>query len=281
MIATSLAAALAVLAPTPQDAGIGQPVPYSAVSQTVPGYTATYQGRMLNDQDTALFRQGLAAARARDVSGARSAISQLRDPTARKLVEWALIDTSGDQLSYAELAQADSALAGWPRAESRRGAVEKALDLSGAGPDAALTLFADQPPETIEGVIAYASALEQRGRRNEAQALIRDWWRTRSFDEAPQSRILARWGGSLTPADHETRLNLLLLGPHGPATRAMIGLVSPERAAVANAVMSLRTAYSPDAVVAGLPPAQSADPAVVLERVRILRSQNRQSEAFP
>lgn len=281
MIATSLAAALAVLAPTPQDAGIGQPVPYSAVSPSVPGYTATYQGRVLNDQDTALFRQGLAAARARDVSGARSAVSQLRDPTARKLVEWALIDTSGEQLSYAELAQADSALAGWPRVESRRSAAEKALDLSGAGPDAALALFAERPPTTVEGAIAYASALEQRGRRDEAQALIRDWWRTRSFDEAPQSRILARWGGSLTPADHETRLNLLLLGPHGPATRAMIGLVSPERAAVANAVMSLRTAYSPDALVATLTPAQAADPAVVLERVRILRSQNRQSEAFP
>ncbi|WP_292116379.1 lytic transglycosylase domain-containing protein [Brevundimonas sp.] len=281
MIATSLAAALAVLAPNPQDMPSGQPVPYASVSQSVPGYSPTYQGRVLNDQDTALFRQGLAAARARDVFGAQSAISQLRDPTARKLVEWALIDTSGEQLSYAELAQAQTALAGWPRAESRREATEKVLDRSGVGPDAALALFADQEPETVEGAIAYASALEQRGRRDQARALIRDWWRTRSFDEAPQSRILSAWSGWLTPADHEARLNLLLLGPHGPATLAMLGLVSPERAAVANTVISLRTAYSPDAVVAGLTSAQATDPAVTLERVRILRSQNRQSEAFP
>ena len=281
MIATSLAAALAVLAPNPQDMPSGQPVPYASVSQSVPGYSPTYQGRVLNDQDTALFRQGLAAARARDVFGAQSAISQLRDPTARKLVEWALIDTSGEQMSYAELAQAQTALAGWPRAESRREATEKVLDRSGVGPDAALALFADQEPETVEGAIAYASALEQRGRRDQARALIRDWWRTRSFDEAPQSRILSAWSGWLTPADHEARLNLLLLGPHGPATLAMLGMVSPERAAVANTVMSLRTAYSPDAVVAGLTSAQATDPAVTLERVRILRSQNRQSEAFP
>ncbi|MDZ4375228.1 MAG: lytic transglycosylase domain-containing protein, partial [Phenylobacterium sp.] len=96
MIATSLAAALAVIAPTPQDALPGQPVPYSAVSQSVPGYSPTYQGRVLDDQDTALFRQGLAAARARDIPGAQAAISQMRDPTARKLIEWALIDTSGE-----------------------------------------------------------------------------------------------------------------------------------------------------------------------------------------
>lgn len=278
MIATSLAAVLALIAPSPQDAAPAQAVPYGSVTQTGVAYGQT---RVLNDQDTALFRQGLAAARARDVLGAQSALSQIGDPAARKLVQWALIDTSGEQLSYADLARAQTELAGWPRAESRREATEKVLARSRVGPDAALALFAQEPPRTVDGAIAYAAALEQRGRRDEARALIREWWRTRSFDEAPQSRILAAWAGWLTPADHETRLNLLLMGPHGPATRAMTGLVSPERAAVANAVMSLRTAYSPDAVVASLTPTQAVDPVVVLERVRILRSQNRQSEAFP
>ena len=128
MIATSLAAALAVLAPTPQDALPSQPVPYASASSSVPGYSATYQARVLNDQDTALFRQGLAAARARDVFGAQSAMSQIRDASARKLVEWALIDTSGEQLAYADLARGQTDLAGWPRNESRRAAAEKVLD---------------------------------------------------------------------------------------------------------------------------------------------------------
>lgn len=280
MIGTSLAAMLAVMAPNPQDLGSG-PVPYTAV-QSTPAYAPAYSGpRVLNDQDTALFRQGLAAARARDVAGAQALLAQIGDPAARKLVEWALIDTSGEQLSYAQLAQAQSAMAGWPRADSRRAAAEKALDRSGMGTDAALSLFADSPPVTIEGAIALASAHEQRGRTDEARALIRDWWTTRSFDESQQTRILGRWGAWLTQADHEARLNMLLLGPHGPATRAMVNMVSPERASVANAVMTLRGAYSPDAVVAGLTPAQATDPAVALERVRILRSQNRQSEGYP
>lgn len=278
MITTSLAAALALFAPAPESLAPASPpqTPYNAVSSG----PVNNQPRTLNDQDTALFRQGLAAARARDVSGARTAASQISDPTARKLVEWALLDTSAEQLSYGDLADAQTRFAGWPRADSRRNAAELLLDRSYAGPDAASALFAQTGPTTVQGAIALADAMEQRGRSDEARALIRDWWRTRSFDDASQSRILTRWGSALSRDDHETRLNMLLLGPHGPATRAMVTLVSPERQAVANAVMTLRTAYSPDAVVAGLSPAQAADPAVALERVRILRSQNRQSEGF-
>ena len=274
MLATTIAAAVAVLAPNPQStAGLNsQPTAYVG--------NASYQPRVLNDQDTALFREGLTAARARDVIRTRTAISQIGDPTARRLVEWALVDTAAPQLSFSELATDQSMLAAWPRGEARRSAGEVALDRAGAGPDAALAFFGKTPPVTVQGAIALADALDQRGRTGEARTLIGDWWRTQSFEEAQQSRILNRWGAWLSQADHEARLDMLLLGPHGPATRAMLGLVSPERAAVANAAMSLRTAYGADAVVANLSMAQAVDPAVALERVRILRAANRQSEGF-
>lgn len=275
MIAISLAAALALFGPAPETL-LPQEVPYASVAAAV-----SNQPRTLNDQDTALFRQGLAAARARDIPGARNAASQIGDPVARKLIEWALLDTSAEQLPYSDLASADSAFVGWPRAESRRAATERVLDRAYAGPDAALALFARTSPTTVQGAIALADALEQRGRSDEARRLIRDWWRTRSFDDETQTRILTRWGSSLTQADHEARLTMLLLGPHGPATRAMVQRVPADRQVVANAVMALRTAYSPDAIVANLSPSQAMDPAVVLERVRILRSQGRESEAFP
>jgi soluble lytic murein transglycosylase len=275
MIAISLAAVLALLAPALETLA-PQEVPYSAVAAS----PVSNQPRLLNDQDTALFRQGLAAARSRDVAGAREAAARIGDPVARKLVEWALLDTSADQLPFSDLAGARNRFAGWPRADSRRIAAERVLDRSYAGSAAALALFARSDPTTVEGAIALAEALDQGGRGDEAQRLIADWWRTRSFDDATQARILARWGTSLTQADHAMRLNMLLLGPHGPATRAMGQLVPSDRQAVANAVMALRTAYSPDAIVASLSPLQAMDPAVVLERVRLLRSQNRQSEGF-
>ena len=275
MIITSLAAALALLGPAPETL-IRQEVPYSAVASG----PVSNEARLLNDQDTALFRQGLTAARARDVSGARNAAAQISDPVARKLVEWALLDTSADQMPLSDLVGARTAFAGWPRAESRNAAAERALERAYADPDVVMDLFGRSGPTTVQGAIALAEALDRRGRSDEARRLITDWWRTRSFDDATQTRILTRWGSNLTQADHEARLNMLLLGPHGPATRAMIQLVPADRQVVANVVMDLRTAYSPDAIVASLSPTRALDPAVALERVRILRSQNRQSEGF-
>ncbi|MFC5344486.1 transglycosylase SLT domain-containing protein [Brevundimonas staleyi] len=277
MIATSLAAALAVLAPVPQTAYLNsQPTPYVAGQSSQGGY----QARVLSDADTASFRQGLAAARARDVIGTRAAISRIGDQTARKLVEWALVDTSAAQLSYSELVNDVQSLRAWPRADARIAAGEQALERAGMGADATVAFFGSSRPTTVQGAMALADALEQRGRSDEARLLIQEWWQTQSFDEANQTRILNRWGSSLTQRDHDARLNMLLSGPHGPATRAMLNLASPERRTIANAVMTLRSAYSPDAVVASLSASQAMDPNVVLERVRILRSSNRQSEGF-
>ncbi|MBX9706557.1 MAG: lytic transglycosylase domain-containing protein, partial [Caulobacteraceae bacterium] len=203
MLATSLAALLAALSPFPQTTADlnRQGTPYLQSGTIVP--TAGYQPRVLNEADTALFRQGLAAARARDVAGTRNAIASIGDPTARKLVEWALIDTSAEMLSFAELSEDVRSMQGWPREEARLSAGERALDRAGVGPDAALAFFGDRRPVTVEGAIALADAWEQRGRTAEARALIGEWWRTRSFDAAVQTRILGRWGAWLTQADHE------------------------------------------------------------------------------
>lgn len=274
MIATTLAAVLAVSMPAAE----------TLLSQERPYYATTTSGRSgattLSAQDQALFQQGLAAARARDVVRTRQIQSQIGDPTARQLVEWALVDTSASQLSPSDLIASAQNLRGWPRAEARRAAAENALDLANVPADQVISFFQGQPPETAEGAYALANALEQRGQTQQARQLVTEWWRTRSFNATTQGRFLQRWGGLFSQADHEARLNMLLLGPHGPATQAMISLVGPERRAIAETVMALRTAYSPDAALARLSPSQALDPNVVFERVRILRAANRQPEAF-
>ena len=278
MLATSIAAALAVLAPLPQTTSTLNsegPTPYSQVA------SASYQPRVLNDADTAAFRQGLAAARAKDIPGARAAISRIGDPAARKLIEWALVDTSADRMSWRELSDDARSLRDWPRADARISATEIALDRAGVSANEVLGYFGSSQPTTVQGAIALAWALEQSGRTGEAQTLIRDWWRTRSFSDADQTRILGRWSGWLSQGDHDARLGMLLSGPHGPATRAMLNLASAERRTTAQAAMTLRSAYNADAVVAGLTPNQALDPAVVQERVRILRAANRNNEAYP
>jgi soluble lytic murein transglycosylase len=271
-IASILAAVMAVVAPSPERIAAAvvptQEVPY------------TPQARILSSEDARIFPQALAAARNRDVAGARALAAQMADPTARKLIEWAIIDVAGATMSFAELESADRAFAAWPRVESRRSDAEAALVTGYAEPRAVLAFFQDREPVSAAGAYALADALAASGRETEAVQLVRSWWATRSFDADLQARVMGRWGTALTRADHESRLSMLLTGPHGPATRAMLGLVSPERRAVAEAAIALRTAFAPDSIVGGLAPAEAADPVIVLERVRLLRAQDRQSEGF-
>ncbi|MDA1322741.1 MAG: lytic transglycosylase domain-containing protein, partial [Proteobacteria bacterium] len=137
MIATTVAAALAILTPPAQDVLNSTPTPYSAS-----------QGGIISSQDAALVQQGLTAARARDVVGTQSIMARISDPAARKLVEWALVDTSDKQMSYSDLALAQTDLANWPRGDSRRAAGERALDMAGQSPDAVLAFFSGTAPTT-------------------------------------------------------------------------------------------------------------------------------------
>lgn len=277
MLATSLAAALAILAPLPQSApstsAVG-PVPYTQITG------ATSQPRVLSDMDAVAFRQGLAAARARDLGATSNAMGRLSHPTARKLLEWALVDTSGDRMGWAELSPDVRSLDGWPRADGRLASAEVALDKAAPSAGTVLDFFADRQPATIEGAIALAWALEQTGQPERARGLVAEWWRNRSFDEAAQTRILNRWSGSLTQADHDARLGTLLSGPHGPATRAMLSLVSQDRRVTAQAAMALRSSNRIEGALSGLSANQSRNPAVVLERVRILRASGREREGY-
>jgi soluble lytic murein transglycosylase len=85
---------------------------------------------------------------------------QIGDPTARKLVEWALLDTSATRCFQPNSSRTCAASQGWPREEARLSAGERALDRAYVGPDAAIALFARIAAHvTIEGTIALADAL--------------------------------------------------------------------------------------------------------------------------
>ncbi|MBU2117666.1 MAG: lytic transglycosylase domain-containing protein [Alphaproteobacteria bacterium] len=271
-LASILAVVTALFAPSPE----------RIAAAVAPAQERPYapQVRILSAADAEIFPRALAAARNRDGAGARALAQQMADPTARKLIEWAVIDVSGRDMSFAELEVADRAFAAWPRAESRRAEAEAVLAGSYAAPQSVLAWFDGREPLTAQGAFALADALSASGREQEAVSLVRRWWTGQSFEADVQTRALARWSPVLTTAHHDQRLEMLILGPHGPATRAMLDMASPDSRAVAQAVMSLCTAYAPDAIIAGLSPSQAAHPAVVLERVRLLRAQNRQSEGF-
>ncbi|HYD44168.1 MAG TPA: lytic transglycosylase domain-containing protein [Phenylobacterium sp.] len=250
-----------------------QPTRDSAPPQVRTPQTAYYQP--LSEMDATQLRAALAAARRGDVSNARAAMTSISDPIARKIALWALVDASGQNLSFFEVQTARNDLAGWPRASRRQAHAERLLETSGQSPQQTIAFFGGAEPETAEGAMALASALQATGKGQEATALIRRWWRDKLFESDVQRRMLARFGGDLTQDDHVRRLDILLYGSQGPATRDMLGLVPADQRQLAEARMAFRS-NSADAntLATNLPANLANHPGLAFERAAYLRRRN-------
>lgn len=245
------------------------PQPYVVLRQTV--------ARPLSSTDQVLFAQGLAAAKRGDVAGAKSAISSLSDPVARKVVTWAMVDVSSNLLGFYDLDAARRDLDGFPRGAKRQIAAERLLETAGKTPGQVIDWFAGSEPASAQGAMALASAYRSLGRQADASNLIRRWWRDKSFEADVQRTMLLRFADVLTVDDHIRRADVLLYGAQGPAARDVVALLPADRQAAALARLSLR-ANAEDNYYA-LSPADQASPGVATERAAFLRRRGQDSMA--
>jgi soluble lytic murein transglycosylase len=237
--------------------------------------------RPLSGADEALFAQGLSAAKRIDVAGARSVIASLSDPVAKKAVTWALVDASGEAMSFYEVDAARRELAGWPRAARRQQTAEKLIETSGKSPSEIVAWFAGQEPTTPQGAMALASAQRSLGQAQAAAELIRRWWRGKSFDADVQRTMLTRFGDVLSADDHARRADVLLYGAQGPAARDMVAMLPTDQQAAALARIALRSeAGNANDLYAALTPEQQASAGVSFERAAYLRRKGLDMQAM-
>jgi soluble lytic murein transglycosylase len=265
------AAVLAFAGPALAQDAIVRPIPSAAAALAPP----------LSDAEAAALKGAFAAARLGDHDQFLRAASGLRNPEAQRLAAWVFADVSGDRLSFQEIDAGRRDLDGWPRGDKRRALAEKTLPTAGYTPAQVVQWFAGAEPTTAEGAMALAGAYKDLGRTEEARALIRRFWTGRMFDPEPQQTLLATFGSYLTPDDHLRRLEMLLMGPQGPAAQALLALVPSDRAALAQARMDLR-ADRPGAWerALALPATVADDPGLAYEKARWLRVKDRQDEGF-
>jgi soluble lytic murein transglycosylase len=251
-----------------QDSSPAVSTPPAAVSTPPLAYATASP----SSADIEALQQGLRAISSGDRSGAEAARAQISDPLAQKLLRWAETDALGDRMAFFELDAARRDLAGWPRAAARQAKAEKALESAGYDPDRVISWFDGVPPETAEGAMALAAALQAKGRTPEAQALIKHWWRDRLFESDVQARMAARYGSWLDQDDHARRLDTLLLGPQGPAAQAMLAMVGEDRRLMAEADMAMRQDSGASAArYSAVPASLLNDPALAVERAAFLK----------
>jgi soluble lytic murein transglycosylase len=235
----------------------------------------------LTASDVQLVKRAIDSARRGDVNGARAARDGIADPLARKVASWVLADSNGPSLGFAEIDSAKRQFAGWPHAERWRLPAERLIETSGKSPKEIVAWFADNDPQTAQGAIALAGAYRMLGRQPDATALIRHWWRDRSFDADAQRTMLSRFADVLTTEDHVRRVDVLLYNTQSLAARDLMPLLPADQQQAAAVRISLRANGSEaNELAAALPANVAASPGVVFERAAYLRRHNLDSLAL-
>jgi len=132
----------------------------------------------------------------------------------------------------------------WPGETAMRRAAEKAMR-PGENPATVLAFFQTDKPTSGTGWARLAESLAVQGRGVEALAAAREGWAAPGLSGADELALYQRFGGQLTTADHDRRVDRLLIERDPQNAQRLLVSVSPVRRATfaARVAMQLR---SPD-----------------------------------
>jgi soluble lytic murein transglycosylase len=174
----------------------GGPPPLSDTSIAAPAITAS---------DLAAVRDAIGFASRGRPKDATEAQQRIADPTARKLVEWAILRSANNGADYARLQSFITANPSWPNIAMFRRRAE-ALLWEGRADLAAVRALTSDQPVSAKGRLALGRALLVQGDRAGAQPLVRYVWRTEPMQFDVEEEILETFGDLITQADDKARM---------------------------------------------------------------------------
>ena len=200
-------------------------------------------------------------------------------PIAATLADWSRLRQS-DRYAFSDYARFLNAHPGFPGNDAMRRTAERAIPADGAYPADVVNFFRITPPLTATGWARYAEALSASGRPVEAAAAARSAWAASGLPSIDETRLQARFAGSLTMQDHDARVDRLLADRQATAASRMLAWASPTRRAAFGARIAMQL-KQPDAEsrVLALGPTANADAGVLMDRARWLRDNGRSVEA--
>lgn len=196
--AKSAPARLDAKGPVPRPATLASAVPGTVVSDFAP---STVSG-----DDVATVREALALVRRGRTSEAGGLEPSLRDPVARKLVEWTILRNEDNGVDFDRYAAFIRNNPSWPSIPLFRRRAEGALWHEHRDAATVLAFFTDAMPASARGRFVLARALIAQGERAAGEALIREGWRHEDFTEDLEGQVLEEFPNVLTRADHRARI---------------------------------------------------------------------------
>ena len=174
--------------------------------------------------------------------------------------------------SFADYARFLIANPGWPEETKLRSWAQRAMR-PGENPATVLAFFAKDAPTTGNGFARLADSLTATGRSAEALAAARKAWAEPDLSATDEQAIWARYGNSLTTADHDLRVDSLLFAKRADDATRLYSLTSPaRRAAFAARIAMQRNSPDVDRLYGAVIGLVTSDAGLMMDRARWLRA---------
>ncbi len=213
--------------------------------------------------DAALLRAALGAVEAGRIDEAERSAARARDRVAAEVVTWSR--ALAGRADWDEMAALLAARPEWPRMAAIRSEAERRMP-RGMAPATVLRFFAGQTPRTATGAMRLAEAQAAGGDRAAAEATLVRAWTGQAMTASERDAFVAAHP-ALARRHAEARLDAMLWRGQDADVRHAMGLVGPDRRALAEARMALRERRAGvDGLVARVPADLQNDPGLAYER---------------
>lgn len=241
----------------------------------------------VSEKDAAALRDAAKAFSGAKLNAGLDAAKTISDPTAVKLATWLRLRNGyGTADEFRDFLDANPA---WPERQLLTQRLEEALFTQGGTSTQIRQHFANGGPDNGVGFAALASSYMAEGKTEEAAKYARKAWRDMSLPATLETGFLDRFGKLLTPADHQARLDRLIVddlrykaqrASRAAFARRTIALLPEEERARANARLAVFLKQDgAGARIANMAANAGKDWGLVYHHIQGLRRADRISEA--
>ncbi len=211
--------------------------------------------------------------RAQLQGGAAGVVRPTRtDPVGEAVLSWNRLRQS-DSYAFSDYASFLVANPGWPGESAMRKAAERAINPNNYSPPQVAAYFERMPALTTTGEARHAIALLAMGRIEQARAVARRAWTGGTLSPEDEARIIGSFGGVLTQADHDLRMERLLWANAANAAVRQLPFVSSGKRPLFEARIAMQTkATDAGAKAAALDDRLRNEPGYIVDRAGWLRT---------
>lgn len=214
-----------------------------------------------------------------DPAAATVAAYAFPDRIDTRIVDWLVATSGGPQVPSSRIAQVAQKLGDWPGQTLLALRFEQALMREKAPAKTVIAAFGAGKPVSDDGILILARAYAAAGRKADAAALVRPFWRDGRFGDPYEGIFRKEFGGLLGAADHKARMDALLYAEKTAAALRIAGLLDKNQQLLAKAVAAVIKQTKADKALAEVPASLRKEPIYIYASIQQARRTKKLEQA--